>query len=823
MKRLYYIGGVVLVMAAVGAVSFFIIVKDLPGADILTSRQVLESTKIYDRTGETLLYEIHGEEKRTVIPFREIPEIVKQATLAIEDENFYTHSAFDWKSILRAFLVNLTKGKISQGGSTITQQLAKKAYLTDARVWTRKIKELVLAIRLEKRFTKDEIFSLYLNQIPYGSNAYGIEAAAQTFFNKKARNLNLPEAALLASLPNRPSYYSPYGNHAEEMLARKNLVLDKMFGLGYIDEKQRDKAEKYKFDFAPNFTSIKAPHFALMVQDYLNNKYGEDFVRTAGLRVITSLDWNLQQLAEKTVLEGAERNKELYAGHNSALVAQDANTGQILSLVGSRDYFAKAEPENCQSGLDCKFEGNFNVAIQGLRQPGSAIKPFAYVTAFKKGFTPDTIVFDTPTEFAHDNPDCPLIVDFSKPEKEDTSCFHPHNFDEMFRGPVTLKQALGQSINVPAAKVLYLAGIDNVLKLVKLFGINTLTERSRYGLSLVLGGGEVKLSELVGAYSVFAQEGIKHQQSFILKITDNQNKTLEEYADDPVIVIEPQYTRLINDILSDSENRVPLFQNSLALTVFPNQEVALKTGTTNDYRDAWAIGYNRSLVVGVWAGNNDNTSMQKRGTSILAAVPIWSAFMREALKGRPTETFTQPETISTDKPMLKGEYVVNYWLGTEKLPQVHDLLFYVDKNDPRGPVPADAESDSQFQNWEEPTIAWAKTHIPNFEQQYNKPISLDAELKTGTSDLEININSPANGSFIQNQFFMSFDLQSKINIRKLEIYFNNILIDTLPNLGTAYSYRKNLQVSNVFAQNLLKISAVDDLNNKIEKNLILYK
>lgn len=823
-KLYYYIGGAFLGVAAVGAVSFFIIVKDLPNTDLLTSRQVLESTKIYDRTGEILLYEIHGEEKRTVIPFEVIPDNVKKATIAIEDEEFYNHAAFDWKSIIRALLVNLSRGEIAQGGSTITQQLAKKAYLTDARVWTRKIKELVLAIRLEKRFTKDEILALYLNQIPYGSNAYGIEAAAQTFFNKKAKDLNLPEAALLSSLPKGPSFYSPYGSHTEQLMARKDLVLNKMSELGYIDEKQRDEAKKYKFDFAPDFTSIKAPHFALMVQDYLNNKYGEDFVRSAGLKVITSLDWNLQQLAEKTVLEGAERNKELYAGHNSALVAQDANTGQILSLVGSRDYFAKSEPENCQSGLDCKFEGNFNVATQGLRQPGSAVKPLAYIAAFKKGFTPDTIVFDVPTEFAYDNPDCPLIIDPLKPEKEDKSeCFHPHNFDELFRGPVTLRQALGQSINVPAAKVLYLAGIDNLLKLAKLFGINTMTERSRYGLSLVLGGGEVKLAELVDAYSVFAQEGIKHQQSFILKITDSQNKTLEEYSDDPVTIIEPQYTRLINDILSDSETRAPLFQNSLALTVFPNQEVALKTGTTNDYRDAWAIGYNRSLVVGVWAGNNDNSSMQKRGTSILASVPIWSAFMREALKGRPTETFTQPETISTDKPMLKGEYTVNYWLGNEKYPQVHDLLFYVDKNDPQGPTPTDPENDSQFENWEQPTIAWAKKNIPNFEQQYNKPISPDAQLKNDKADLGINISSPANGSFISNPLTLAFDLQSKINIKKLEIYFNNSLIDFASNLGTNYSYRKNFQLNNIYAQNLLKISVIDDLNNKIEKQLILYK
>ncbi len=825
MEKIYYIGAVILGVLTAGAVSFFIIVKDLPSADLLTSRQILESTKIYDRTGETLLYEIHGEEKRTVIPFEEIPDRVKQATIAIEDENFYIHPAFDWKSVVRAFLVNVSRGRITQGGSTITQQLAKKAYLTDARVWTRKIKELVLAIRLEKRFTKDEILALYLNQIPYGSNAYGIEAASQTFFAKKAKDLNLAEAALLVSLPKAPSYYSPWGNHQKELMARKDFLIEKMNKLGLIDEKQKKEAQKYDLKFAPNYTGIKAPHFVIMVQEYLNSKYGEDFVRTAGLKVITTLDWKMQELAEKTVAEGAERNKELYQGHNAALVAQDANTGQILALVGSKDYFAKSEPENCQPGVDCRFEGNFNVATQGLRQPGSAMKPFAYVAAFKKGFTPETIVFDVPTEFAADNPDCPLIIDLTKQEKEEKNdeCFHPRNFDEKFRGPVTLKQALSQSINIPAAKVLYLAGMDNVLKLVQQFGINTLTERSRYGLSLVLGGGEIKLAELVNGYSVFAQEGVKHNQSFILKITGGQNKTLEEYSDEPATVIEPQYARLINDILSDPENRAPLFQNSLYLTVFPDQEVALKTGTTNDYRDAWAIGYNRSLVVGVWAGNNDNSSMQKRGTSILASVPIWSAFMREALKGRPTETFTRPEPIFTDKPMLKGEYLVNYWAGNEKYPQVHDLLFYVNKNDPQGLPPANPENDSQFNNWEEPAIAWAKANIYNFDQEYNKPISSDARLKTDDSQLSINLISPNTGSFIQNPMILVADLKSAVNIKKLEVYFNNALIDFMSNLGTSYSYKKNLQLSSTYPQNALKIIVIDDSNNKAEKEIILYK
>lgn len=787
------IGGIFLI----GLIYFFFLIKDLPDTDILASRQVSESTKIYDRTGEILLYEIHGEEKRTIIPFEQIPAYAKQATIAIEDDNFYNHGAVDWKGIARAFFKNILRGQISQGGSTITQQLVKKAFLTDARTYTRKLKELFLAIKLENRYTKDEILNLYLNQIPYGSNAYGIEAASKTFFDKNAKDLSLAEAALLASLPKAPSYFSPYGSHLDALMARKDTVLEKMYQAGFVSEEEKNLAKKFKFEFAPDFTSIKAPHFVIMVQDYLNSKYGEDFVRTAGLKVITTLDWKLQEVAEKTVEEGAQRNEELYAGKNAALVAQDATTGQILALVGSRNYF------------DTEAQGNFNVAAQGLRQPGSTIKPFAYVAAFKKGYTPETIVFDVETEF--DNT--------GDPEKS----YKPGNFDEIFRGPVTLRQGLSQSINIPSIKALYLSGIDNVLKLAKSFGITTLTERSRYGLSLVLGGGEAKLIDMVNAYSVFAQDGIKHTQSFVLKVTE-KDRVLEEYFDEPENVIEAQYARMINNILSDIESRSVLFQNSIGLTIFPNQEVALKTGTTNDYRDAWAIGYTKSLVVGIWAGNNDNTPMQKRGSSLLAAIPMWSAFTREALRDRPTESFDQPDPIYIEKPILKGEYVVNYWSGNEKLPQIHDLLFYVSKNDPLGPYPDDPEKDAQFLNWEEPTIAWAKKNIPGFDQIYNKPIPVGAYVKSESeSNLTLDVTTPLNGSFIKNSLSVVANIKSANNIKNIDVFFNDKLIDQRLNQGKDFSYVRTFNLTDAETQNLLRIVITDDLNNKTAREVILYK
>lgn len=661
------------------------IAKELPSPEQFVNRQISQSTKIYDRTGEILLYEIQGEERRTIIPFEEIPDYVKQATIAAEDQGFYQHAAFDWRAMVRALLVNIIKGKIVQGGSTITQQLAKNAFLTPERTFTRKIKELILAYWIEKLYSKDEILNLYLNQISYGANAYGIEAASQTYFSKSAKDLNLVEAATLAALPKSPSYYSPWGPHKDELEQRKNYILEEMFKLGFIDKEEKQRAQNTQPKFSnQNLGSIKAPHFVMMIRDYLINKYGEEFVEKGGLKVITTLDWQLQELAEKVVKEGAERNTQLYQGKNAALVAQDPKTGQILALAGSKNYF------------DVENEGNFNVAVQGLRQPGSALKPFVYLAAFQKGYSPETIVFDLPTEFSSYNNICPLInINFND---NNHLCFHPQNFDGKFRGPVNLRTALAQSINVPSVKVLYLVGLRDVLKTLHDFGINTLTDPSRYGLSLVLGGGEVKLIEMVDAYSVLAQEGIKHRQSFILEVKDSSGKTLEKYLDQATRVVEPQYPRMINDILSDIEARSGLFQNSLNLTIFPDREVALKTGTTDNFKDAWTVGYTPSLVVGVWAGNNDNTPMQKQAGSILAAVPIWHEFMVKALENQPIEFFNKPEPVLQSKIMLNGEYIS---------PEgIHCVLYYVDKNDPLGPPPTNPENDPQFLNWELPVRLW---------------------------------------------------------------------------------------------------------------------
>lgn len=779
--RSVFIGVGLIILA--GLVSFFILIKDLPSPELLSSRQIPESTKIFDRTGKVLLYEIYDEERRTIIPFDEIPQYVKNATIAIEDENFYTHPAFDFRSFVRAAIANVLQGWGSQGGSTITQQLAKNAFLSREKTITRKIKELILAFRLEKKFTKDEILYLYLNQIPYGSNAYGVEAASQVYFQKPARELTLAQAALLVSLPQAPTYYSPWGKNVADLLDRKNIVLRKMEELGYITEKQRTEAEREEFVFERPDSSIKAPHFSLAVKDYLDETYGTDYVRRAGLTVITTLDWELQQAAERAVEEGAKRNEELYKGTNAALVAQDVKTGQILSLVGSRGYF------------DTEYEGSFNVATQGLRQPGSAMKPFAYLAAFEKGYPAETILFDVKTEFnTTDDP---------------SESYQPENFDHIFRGPVSMRNSLAQSVNVTAVKTAYLVGIDALLKKMVSFGVTTLTERSRYGLSLVLGGGEVTLIELVGAYATLASEGVHHDQSLILSVTSKSGEKLEEYKDNATDVIESQYTRMISDILSDQQARAPLFSGSLGLTVFPGYDVALKTGTTNDYRDAWAFGYTPTLAVGVWAGNNNNTPMERQGGSILAAVPIWNAFLSEALPTQQPETFIGPDRVTSEKTPLNGQV-------EDENGDIHSILYYINKSNPLGPAPTHPHNDPQFENWETPVLAWAGTYA----KQGDLPQFGDT---SDTTDGVITINEPDQGDTAESKMDVRASIRLQNNeIVKIQVYFNSELIDQrVGEFGSSYSYRSTISPSLIENQNFLKIVVTDNLGGVITREVSL--
>ncbi|MCH8741339.1 transglycosylase domain-containing protein [Patescibacteria group bacterium] len=601
-----------------GFALFVFYAKDLPRPEGFTERDFVESTKIYDRTGEILLYEIYGEEKRKVVPLEVVPEYLKQGVMLAEDSNFYNHFGIDFKGIFRAALVNLRLGKPIQGGSTISQQLVRSSMLTRKKTLERKIREVILTLELERRYSKDQILEWYLNQVPFGSNAYGVEAASQTFFQKSVSEISIGEAAVLATLIQAPSYLSPYGENKSQLLDRMNLILDKMVGAGILTKEEKNQIKEDGIDFAEILQPIKAPHFVFYITEYLLSKYGEEFLKEKGLRVYTSLNWEFQKLAEKVVQKGAENNIN-YRAFNASLVAIAPQTGEILAMVGSKDFFGENFPEDCISGKNCLFEPQFNVALGSKRspgrQPGSAFKPFVYATAFKKGYNDETVVVDKETDFG--------IWGGKR--------YIPQNYDGIFRGPVTLRTALAQSLNIPSVKVLVeLAGIEDSIETAKELGITTLNmPTSFYGPSLVLGGGEVKLLDMVSGYGVFAAGGMKIPPVSILKITDSGGNIIEENKKTQKRVLEIKIADLITDILSDNTARSPMFGNN-SLMYFKNFQVAAKTGTTGDFRDGWIIGYTSLIAVGVWVGNNDNSPMFKQ-PGIMTAGPIWRAFIEKVL------------------------------------------------------------------------------------------------------------------------------------------------------------------------------------------------
>jgi len=682
------------VFGALGVWVLFLTVE-IPSIENFRERVVAESTRIYDRSGEILLWEIHGEERRTVIPFEEISNNIKNATIAIEDDSFYSHWGIRPLSIFRAFFVDVFQGK-RHGGSTITQQLVKNTLLTPEQTFTRKIKEFVMAIKMESVYEKDEILGLYLNEIPYGSNAYGVESAAQNYFGKPARDITLAQSAYLAALPQAPTRYSPYGSRRQELEERKNLVLKRMLELEFITDDDYEKAKKEKVSFLPQKRGgLRAPHFVMYVRELLIEKYGEEVVEQGGLVVKTTLDAKLQETAEEIVARKGAEIETKFNASNAGLVAIDPKTGRILAMVGSRDYF------------NIEREGNFNITL-AHRQPGSAFKPLVYAAAFKKGYTPETVVFDLETNFG----------------VQGAEQYIPQNYDEKFRGPVTLRQALAQSLNVPSVKVLYLTGLDDALNTARDFGISELGDKSRYGLSLVLGGGEVTPLELTAAYGVFANQGLKTNAHAIISVEDSSGKVLEEERVNSERVIDSNIANLVTDILSDNEARTPTFGARSPLYI-ESYDVAVKTGTTNDYRDVWTVGYSPNLVVGAWAGNNNNSSMTKNVAGFIIA-PLWREFMDAALPALEKEFFTKPQKVVAQKPVLRGiwrggkTYVIDKTSGklaTDNTPEsqreeriiqgVHSILYWLSKNDPAGPQPDRPETDSQFVFWENSVRAWA--------------------------------------------------------------------------------------------------------------------
>ena len=595
--------------------------KDLPQPDKIVRKEGF-STKIYDRQGK-LLYDVFSGQRRTPVSLEEVPQHLKNATIAVEDKNFYKHHGFDPKGILRA-VYNIVIYRKLQGGSTLTQQLVKNVLLTSQRTLSRKIKEFILAVQIESKYSKDQILQMYLNEAPYGGTAWGVEAAAEVYFGKKVSDLNLVESAILAGLPQRPSVYSPFSEDSKAYVWRTQQVLRRMREDGYITSDQEEDAKKQieEVKFASTSGVLKAPHFVMYVKKKLEEKYGQQVVEQGGLRVTTTLDLDLQEEAQKIVAEEISKVEEKYHITNGGAVVIDPNSGEILAMVGSKNYD------------DPNYDGKFNVTL-ALRQPGSAIKPVTYVTAFKKGYTPATMIMDTP-------------VTFIIPGQPDYS---PVNYDGKFHGPMQIRYALGNSINIPAVKMLAKIGLKEMLTTAYEMGITTLQPSSenlkRLGLSVTLGGGEVRLLELTAAYSAFANGGFRVEPISILKVTDRNGKVLEEQK--PTLekkVLRSEEAFLISHILSDNSARLITFGERSALVV-PGKTVAVKTGTTNDKKDNWTVGWTPQIVVGVWVGNNNNTSMKQIVSGVSGAAPIWRRIIQYALKDKPNIDFSVPEGIVT--------------------------------------------------------------------------------------------------------------------------------------------------------------------------------
>lgn len=672
---------------------FFYYTWDLPRPEKFTESPFIQSTKIYDRTGRILLYDIYGEEKREIVPFHQISDNLKRAILSSEDARFYQHGGVDLRALVRAILADLRLRSPSQGGSTITQQLIRSVYLTNQKNLARKVREVVLSMEIEKRYSKDQIFEWYLNKIPFGQNTYGVQAASQTYFNKSSSDLTIGQSATLAALIPAPSYYSPYGSHKKELLSRKDYILGRMKELGYINDEEYKTAKEEEIAFSDILTPIKAPHFVMYVKQYLEEKYGEDALKEKGFKVYTTLDWPVQEYAEQ-VVQGAEKTNMQYNANNTAMVIINPNNGEILSLIGSKDFFSKSYPKGCdqKASGSCLFDPKYDVAAIGLRQPGSALKPFVYATAFAKGYTPDTQLWDIKTEF---NKNCATDGSQEK-DQYGLDCYHPQNYDGQHRGLVSLRNSLAGSLNIPSVELLYLVGLNDSLKTAQNFGITTLNEPDRYGLSLVLGGGEVNLLELTSAYGVFATEGKKTPRVSILKIEDRDGNVVEKNDKEPTKVIDTQVARQINSILSDNKARAPIFGENNAL-YFENYDVAAKTGTTQYFNDAWTVGYNPSFAVGVWVGNNDNSSINKK-TGIGLAAPIWRKVMEKLLTSNAPETFTKPNPISNTNPVLLGQFPAG--------DPPHSILHYINKESPLGPPPQNPADDSLYQSWEDAVRIW---------------------------------------------------------------------------------------------------------------------
>lgn len=764
-----------LVLFFLGTFSLFLLFawysRDLPDPGSLIDRDVPLSTKIYDRSGEDLLYEISSGEKRTLVTLDQIPDYLEQATITAEDRKFYQHNGIDVKGLARALFTNvITLDPTGQGASTITQQLVKNAILSNEKTIARKVKEIMLSVAMERRYSKDEILQLYLNEIPYGSTNYGAESAARSYFGKSVSDLTLAESATIAALPQIPTVYL---NNPDRLQKRKNWILESMAELEYISEEEKNEAIATDTPVRVRSANITAPHFVLWVREQLVSMFDERTVEEGGLQVITTLDLDKQTAAEESLSSHVEGQGEAFGFNNAGLVSIDPKDGSIVAMVGSADYF------------NDDIDGQVNVTLRPL-QPGSSFKPIIYAAAFERGYTPNTLLWDVVTTF---------------PSTE--GAYVPKNFDFDERGPISIRAALQGSLNIPAVKALYLVGVEQGLQFAERLGYSTFADRSRFGLAIVLGGGEVLPLEHAAAYATFASEGIYREPFAIQEVLGPDGKSLfaHNVQESEKRVLDVNIARMVSNVLSDDAARAYIFGTGSNLTL-PGRQVAAKTGTTNDTKDGWTAGYTPDLVSVVWAGNTDGSSMNANSGGSRAAAPIWNAYMREALKNTPASGFTSPDIPKIGKAMLDGElpretFVIDRasgLLATEFTPprfreekvcgQYHNILTYVDTSDPTGTPPADPGSaNSAWVPWE--------TAVLDFMERFNadlpegavpfenceKPAEED-NIHTRRNQPRVDILSPRRGESFENSVSVSLDINiPRGSFSRIEYLIDELIID----------------------------------------------
>lgn len=615
LKIKYFLLGAVVIALLAALYEINAVVSSLPDPVYLSQRDIPTSTKIFDRQGK-LLYEIYDDQNRTPVKLSDIPAPVKMATIAIEDREFYSHQGISFKGIFRSLLHDLNNGYALEGGSTITQQLIRSAVLTPEKTLSRKVKEAALSLWAEEIYSKDQILEMYLNQVPYGGTAWGIEAASQTYFGKSVKELTLPEAALLAGLPAAPTLYSPFGAHPELAKQRQVEVLNQMVSAGYLKKEDAQKAAAEPLRFRRPVVPIAAPHFVMYVRQLLEQQYGERAVERGGLRVITTLDLSLQEMAQRIVSDNIDKLHSLKVGNGAALIT-DPQTGEILAMVGSSDYF------------NSDNDGNVNLTL-ALRQPGSSIKVVNYAAALQKGFTAASILNDTP-------------VAYGAPGE---AVYSPVNYDGRFHGNVPLRVALASSYNIPAVRTLAAIGVDTMISQGKLMGIENWDENRQYGLSLTLGGGEVTMLDMATVYDTLANKGIRRKLTPFISVTNWRGEVLSPAVNnDPVYALPPGVAYILSSILSDNTARTPAFGPNSALLI-PAKTVAVKTGTSDNKKDNWTIGFTPNYTVSVWVGNNDGSPMDPQLTSgVTGAAPIWHDIMTALIANQPDKPFEIPDDV----------------------------------------------------------------------------------------------------------------------------------------------------------------------------------